>query len=66
MDSHRQAAGDRTPEEEALRQDMFCFEERERKCNEAHAPCVVVRKGSVSAEAGKRHQPDPIHKGSGW
>lgn len=45
---------------------MFCFEERERKCHEAKALCVVVRKGSVSAEAGKRHQPDPIHKGSGW
>lgn len=31
-----------------------------------HAKCVMVREGSVLAEAGNRHQPDPIHKGSDW
>lgn len=29
-----------------------------------HAMCVMVREGSILAEAGKSHQPDPIHKGS--
>lgn len=45
---------------------MLRFEVRGKKMQTKHAKCVTLREGSILAEAGQCHPPDPIHKGRDW